>query len=812
MGKQNSHGLGDSEEENVKSQKIPSTNIDGRPCPTAMYDLNEKDPEKFPVTDIPGSSRDSIIYLRNFFVRNKQEKNEKCRGKNSTEIPLSSKETMATRKRISGFTKRILLKGNLLSKECGEIKPLNPTLSSALVKKDLQNFKHHPTIVWEIPPLFQAYPQAIKHCCLSALTMSAEQILNSDSRQTKILCERIATLDQKYSLNRSNVCSEQVTFDHVAESSFSQRRYHRKSNKSFSTAEWTQKIFVLVTSGYLLQYSGSGRFDRMPEKSMQLGKDSVAFACDAIPGKHWVLQVSQSMNSEGHSLSNSKSLFSRLDPRSTGHRRTVKSFLLVFDCAEELETWISVLRRVIKSITVRQQKPETQRPFELEMQIPLTQPPFQRSHSQNTTNYFPKSLSTEVKHKTTEDDLEIQNKAEIESRKSSKHLSAATFRSSIGNDSITNSIVSQDGRILQSLSDSQHRSSYMSSDQRTMMTSQSSSPNSSPVLLACDHNYSKRLTGESNFRRISDATIENRSSLISLDSFSHESVRSSYQNSHGTVPRSHSSSNRKSTRHRSGIKKLVPKISQTTASPKFYDKRSKNLSANFSNPKRPLSYYGNIQESLDSEEPPFDASLAEIDNNETKVYLSPVALMSQPMIDPNLFKNIGQNSEKLNYEVELSSKTNKEPLIDACLSCDQRQEILNISRTLSHRNKDVPIKNSCQVKSPPLTSGSNQRRTPPTHDTITSRRLFEEIFFSQSHSRILSHQYTENNSSHASAEHTRCSSLGPKHRRSLPLLLNGPPLLPPPKCALPPLPSRSFVKGRLDTMDKVSRSTSGSYI
>lgn len=54
----------------------------------------------------------------------------------------------------------------------------------------------------------------------------------------------------------------------------------------FTKVEWTRKIFILVTSGYLLQYASAGSFDRVPEKMMKLGKDSVAFASDAIPGKH----------------------------------------------------------------------------------------------------------------------------------------------------------------------------------------------------------------------------------------------------------------------------------------------------------------------------------------------------------------------------------------------------------------------------------------------------------------------------------------------------------------------------------------------
>lgn len=51
-------------------------------------------------------------------------------------------------------------------------------------------------------------------------------------------------------------------------------KHKRQISGSLSKADWIQKIFVLVTSGYLLQYSGEGSFDRLPEKMMQLGKDS----------------------------------------------------------------------------------------------------------------------------------------------------------------------------------------------------------------------------------------------------------------------------------------------------------------------------------------------------------------------------------------------------------------------------------------------------------------------------------------------------------------------------------------------------------
>ena len=85
----------------------------------------------------------------------------------------------------------------------------------------------------------------------------------------------------------------------------------------------------IVLSRYLLQYSGDGSFDRLPEKMMQLGKDSVAFASDVLPGKHWVLQISQAMDADGAPTADSRSLFSRLSFRGADYRRTTTSILLV---------------------------------------------------------------------------------------------------------------------------------------------------------------------------------------------------------------------------------------------------------------------------------------------------------------------------------------------------------------------------------------------------------------------------------------------------------------------------------------------------
>ncbi|KAJ9636795.1 hypothetical protein H2199_007789 [Coniosporium tulheliwenetii] len=113
--------------------------------------------------------------------------------------------------------------------------------------------------------------------------------------------------------------------------------------------ELPTKLYILVTSGYVLQYAGEGPSDRLPEKILQLGKDSAAFASDLIPGRHWVLQISQAANEDGTATANhSRSLLARLRFGNQTVRRAVTSFLLVMEGPEEMESWLTVVRQQIE--------------------------------------------------------------------------------------------------------------------------------------------------------------------------------------------------------------------------------------------------------------------------------------------------------------------------------------------------------------------------------------------------------------------------------------------------------------------------------
>ncbi|KAF7943069.1 hypothetical protein EAE96_011013 [Botrytis aclada] len=348
------------------------------------------------------------------------------------------------------------------------------------------------TSVFDPPPLFQSYPQSVKHTRLSALTLSADAIIRmSNHKRNASLRDEIAQTTE------IGPDGKNITIKH-----------NRQRSGSISKGEWTQKIFVLVTSGYLLQYPGEGNFDRLPEKMIQLGKESVAFASDVIPGKHWVLQVSQSMSADGVPTSDSRSLLSRLAFRSADYRRNATSLLLVLDSAEEMDAWIAVLRKEIETLGGKKQITEIgtvkteENPPDLKSQpshrylaqrrgsdqisIPCSphrassdrRPSWQQPEGQNIDLALPWSTPRERRPSWQPEEQNIEEISLPEPLpRWSLHeaQSEAANRPMTGCASITNSSSSHEQN-SEGLRDSFHRLSYCSSDQRTYISSPATSP------------------------------------------------------------------------------------------------------------------------------------------------------------------------------------------------------------------------------------------------------------------------------------------------------------------------------------------------
>jgi len=165
-------------------------------------------------------------------------------------------------------------------------------------------------------PLCVAYVQAIKTSSLPACTLSSEKILRQEVARGKALG---AASKRGRALHRHHVSTDSADLD------------------------WTKKLFVLVP-GILLQYSGDGTDDRLPEKVLELTATSLAFASDAIPGRPWVLQVYRSAGADGGFLPERKNAFIAKVTFRGGMRNSASALLLVFECAEEMDSWMVILR------------------------------------------------------------------------------------------------------------------------------------------------------------------------------------------------------------------------------------------------------------------------------------------------------------------------------------------------------------------------------------------------------------------------------------------------------------------------------------
>ncbi|KAL4918247.1 hypothetical protein BDW62DRAFT_70080 [Aspergillus aurantiobrunneus] len=203
-------------------------------------------------------------------------------------------------------------------------------------------------VAWKPPPLFKAYPQGLKHTTLPAPALSGDSIMRLH-----------ATFKARgVSLQDDNKQAHQGANEEPLEESTTRKKkldkekqkYQRALSDNIENGEWTQKVYIIATAGYILQYAGDGKHDRLPEKMLLLGPKSVAFASDAIPGKHWVLQVSQgSEDSSTNSAETPKPIFSRFGFHRSHTRRLAQNLLLVFGDPEEMSSWLLAIRAQIEA-------------------------------------------------------------------------------------------------------------------------------------------------------------------------------------------------------------------------------------------------------------------------------------------------------------------------------------------------------------------------------------------------------------------------------------------------------------------------------
>lgn len=336
-----------------------------------------------------------------------------------------------------------------------------------------------PTLAtWTLPTLFRAYQQAHKQQSLAAVSLPIEALMKLSEKTSM---EIIAPLSQTdMNVSGGGGAASTGTGDKF-------RRRNRGDSLSTTNLPWTTKIYILATAGYLLQYTGDGAIDRMPEKVLRLGKSSAAFATDLIPGRHWVLQVSATTEDDKVSTTESRSLLSKLSFR-TSEKRYTSNMLMVFESAEDMDDWMTSLRAMIEQLGGKRSLSEAGLPKELDSkETDSKEGSFDGIHlgeKKSQGNLIDKEAirSTQVAPANPSPVLQQDHGRRVcDYSIPVIDFDSVTHDMTSDDKSTTNSVVSHDGRQLDNLRDSSHRLSLLSSGQRTILTSTTSSPADSPI-------------------------------------------------------------------------------------------------------------------------------------------------------------------------------------------------------------------------------------------------------------------------------------------------------------------------------------------
>jgi hypothetical protein len=180
-------------------------------------------------------------------------------------------------------------------------------------------------------------------------------------------------------------------------------------------------------------------------------------------------------------------LFSRWNFRAT-ERRSASNFLMVFETAEDMEGWISTLRREIETLGGKKTLTETGNPKAEDEATPLRE-----RHSQRTLVVRDPNRLSQIASQNSQSPESPENFQPPQSLPAHSQASASRSTTNVAESeppadhplddiSTTNSFVSHDGRQLDNLRENSHRLSFISSGQRTVVTSAGSSPEASPTV------------------------------------------------------------------------------------------------------------------------------------------------------------------------------------------------------------------------------------------------------------------------------------------------------------------------------------------
>lgn len=327
-----------------------------------------------------------------------------------------------------------------------------------------------PPAKWEAPPFFKGLSGAVKHGSLMTCGVTANAVIY------------LSTHDKSgKNVAVTGFGSDPVKADKAKE------KHRQRVVETLGKAEWSRKIFVLSSAGYLLQFSCDGAFNRLPEQSIRLSRHSVAFVSDVIPGKHWVIQITTvydglSAITPGElSATPAPPAQQRPGSKST-YVKPIKQFLLIMDNGEDLDTWLTAVRHEIDVLGGKASSETTAKSLE----ATAGHPELSRSPLSETTNAFPSpSPNNEPLYSPRSDDVGNDNNDPLpwETDERTTALPPWPAEDTTPQPSrATNTLssVPSTKSIEEHLLDSLRDSTARSSGGRTFFTSPSPSRNSSP--------------------------------------------------------------------------------------------------------------------------------------------------------------------------------------------------------------------------------------------------------------------------------------------------------------------------------------------
>jgi hypothetical protein len=197
----------------------------------------------------------------------------------------------------------------------------------------------HRLLNYDPPPLFQAFARSTKNGLVEVSTASPETVT------AKSRTKRVGALHLPAEGTSRGSSDTSRSGDALRLGRFASRT---SGSLNVTHVDLERKIFVLVTTGHLLQYSEYGPSGRLPEKVLVLGENSAAFASDLISGRPYVCQISQEVDDDGVPVPPSGSLFSKVGFRSTAEKKMIANVLLVLPDGEELNEWLYAVRQQIE--------------------------------------------------------------------------------------------------------------------------------------------------------------------------------------------------------------------------------------------------------------------------------------------------------------------------------------------------------------------------------------------------------------------------------------------------------------------------------